>query len=219
MNATEHKDDINIYYDNFLSKSKTTLQEFFNDGDMSGEDKANVISAVVGKCIDASLKAPNLRSQLDTESEKKALVTADKNLKKHQMYSVIAQRKRQQGATVDDNGNITYTSDNSSLIEKQITKVQADKEFVTTQKTEMEKQVKHNAIIKGMDSMSDYVMGIGNAGLKPSQAMHTNFFAGHKILFLEAGATIDNAGAVTYKIGDTTYQIATFDTGASATSD
>ena len=61
------------------------------------------------------------KGDIITESEKKALVTADKNLKKHQMYSVIAQRKRQQGATVDDNGNITYTSDNSSLIEKQIT--------------------------------------------------------------------------------------------------
>ncbi len=217
MTTNEHKDDVNIYFDNFLTKSKTILQELFTDGDMGGEDKANVISAVIGKCIDASLKAPNLRMQLGTETEKKLLVTADKNLKVHQMYSVIAQRKRHQGCTVTDAGVFTYTSDGTSLIEKQILKVEADKNFVTTQKTEMEKQVKQNAIIKGMDSMSDYVMGIGNAGLKPSQAMHTNFFAGHKILFLEAGAIIDNAGAVSYKIGDITYQIATFDTNAGAT--
>jgi hypothetical protein len=231
-------DQINGYYDNFLTKGKATLIELFNAGNMSGEEQAGVISTLLDSAMRNSLSAIRLGAELDimaeqkesekkkaslidkqvaTETKKASLVEADTELKKHQRYSVIAQRKRQQGATVDTNGNITYSSDGSSLIEKQIDKVQADKDFVVTQKTEMEKQVKHNAIIKGMSSMSDYVMGIGGAGLQPSQAMHTNFFSGHKILFLEAGASIDSSGNVTYKIGDTTHTIAKFDTGATAT--
>jgi hypothetical protein len=249
-------DQINGYYDNFLTKGKTTLIELFNAGNMSGEEQANVISTLLDSAMRNSLSAIELGSKLElldkqvvdiessikvreeqstqdllnkqaqkilldkqqlTETKKATLVEADTELKKHQRYSVIAQRKRQQGVGVDDDGNITYDSDGFSLVEKQIAKVQADKEFVDTQKTEMEKQVKHNAIIKGMSSMSDYVMGIGNAGLQPSQAMHTNFFSGHKILFLEAGASIDSSGNVTYKIGDTTHTIAKFDTGATAT--
>jgi hypothetical protein len=217
-------DQINGYYDNFLAKGKTTLLELIQTGDMSGEEQAGVISKLLSDSMANSLNAIKLSAELEltdsrkkTEDKKALLVVADTELKKHQKYSVIAQRKRQQGCTVSDAGVFTYTSDNSSLIEKQITKVGKDAEFVNTQKEEMAKQVKHNAIIKGMESMSDYVMGIGNAGLKPSQAMHTNFFAGGKILFLEAGAKIDSAGAVTYDINGTTQTIATFDTGATAT--
>jgi len=170
--------------------------------------------------------------QKDTESEKTDLVKNDAKLKKQQTYTVVAKRKREQGATVDDTGNISYTTDKSSHIEKQIEllgeqidKVEADRKYVKAQKTNMDKQVRHNAIIQAMDKAEGYNMGIGSAGLIPDQAMHTNFFIQNKALMLEAGVEFDDAGNATLvreevdsegNVTRTTESLGKFDIAASA---
>ena len=83
------------------------------------------------------------------------------------------------------------------LILKQFEKVKADITFVGKQGTNMDKQVMQNCIIQAMDKAEGYNQGIGQAGLIPSQAMHTNFFIQNKALLVEGGVTFVETGTGT----------------------
>ncbi len=104
--ATITNEDINKYYDNFLSKGKATLLELFQAGNMSGEEQAGVISTLLEGSMDNSLKA---------------IETGVKNeLVKKQIQTEIIKQKRQYGVTVASDGTINYATDGKSVIEKQI---------------------------------------------------------------------------------------------------
>lgn len=121
-----------------------------------------------------------------------------------QKYMQSATRLRQQGATVDANGNVTLSINGNSIAEKnlvlltnQALKV-VQETAQTTKKTQlMEKQVFHNCLIQGMKQAADYTLAIASGGLIPDDKMHVNFFAQNKGLFAHAGATFAADGTIT----------------------
>ena len=197
--------DLKNIFSAFSSELKTLVIGIQQETNMEDEYFSNVVSQGIIGAMDSSVRAMS--------------VFKDNSLKDEQIITIQAERKRNLGVTVDENGVLQFSTDGNSTIEKQqqllaqqIAKTTADKNFVETQKTEMEAQVKHNAIIKAMDALADYVMGLGGGGLIPSSSMHTNFFAQNKILLLEAGATF-SGNTIQWK----GVNIATFDTAATAT--
>ncbi len=140
-------------------------------------------------------------AQITSEGKRAAVMEEDANIKKQTAYTIIAKRKREQGV-VESSGTLSYSNDKTSQIENQIellkkqaSKVTADTGFVGKQGTNMDMQVRHNCIIQAMDAAQGYNMGIGNAGLIPSQSMHTNFFVQNKALMLNAGVSFSGNDA------------------------
>jgi hypothetical protein len=204
MNESD-KEDLKQILNMFGTEVKTLVLDIQQETNMEDEYFSNVVSQGIIGAMDSSVRALS--------------VFKDNTLKDEQILTVKAERQRNLGVTVDANGVLNFSSEGNSTIEKQqqllaeqIKKMIADKNFIETQKTEMEAQVKHNAVIKAMDALADYVMGLGGGGLIPSSSMHTNFFAQNKILLLEAGATFE--GNILQWKG---VNIATFDTAATAT--
>jgi hypothetical protein len=99
-------EEINEYYKNFLDESQKTLQELFENGDMSGEDQAVVVAKIIEQSMSKSLEAVKLGYELE--------------LIKTQTQTETIKQDRQYGAIVDENGNINYSITGNSVIEKQI---------------------------------------------------------------------------------------------------
>jgi predicted HNH restriction endonuclease len=232
--------DLKIIFNMFSEELKTLVTQIQTETNMEDEHFSSIVSQGIASAMDSSVRALQvyksnelideqidsqkerttlIKEQTDTETQKAKLVEQDKNLRLEQIYTIKAKRKREQGATVDSDGVITYASDKSSqvenqieLLKKQTLKVIKDTTYIEKQGTNMDKQVKQNCIIQAMDKAEGYNMGIGNAGLIPSQDMHTNFFVQNKALMLEGGVTFDGNIA---KLGDVT--LGTFNIAASAT--
>jgi len=97
---------INGYYDNFIDKGVEKLTTLFHEGNMSGEEQASVISTLLDSSMKNSLGAIELGYKLEFSDA--------------QTKTEIMKQKRQYGATVGCDGNITYSTDGKSVIEKQI---------------------------------------------------------------------------------------------------
>ncbi|MFW9625373.1 MAG: hypothetical protein ACMV1K_01410 [Sulfurospirillum sp.] len=191
--------DLKTLYKLFNDDAFTKLQEFQKEIQIEDEYLATVLGATVQASISGSINALELYKRME-------LMDEDKENKIQTNLTLVAKRVRELGATVGTDGELVYSSDMSSYIEnqidlvkKQILKVAQDTTFVIKQGANMDLQVRHNCIIQGMDAAQGYNLGIGNAGLIPSQDMHTNFFIQNKALMLNAGISFDENGLATLK--------------------
>lgn len=224
---SEDQQQLKDLFNMFGDELKTLVTTIHEDTNMEDEHFATVVSNGIVGAMDSSVKALQViktnalvDQQIESEKNRTTFINEDIELKKEQKYTVIAKRKREQGATVNEDGTITYSNDGTSQIEKQIAllekqaeKVVKDIWFTDKQGINMDKQVIHNCIIQAMDKAEGYNMGIGNAGLIPSQAMHTNFFIQNKALLIEAGIEFTENGEA--KLGDIV--LGTFNIAANAT--
>lgn len=185
-------------YKLFNDEAFSKLQEFQREIQMEDEHLATVLGETIRASITGCVSALELYKRIEVMDE-------DKEQKKQTTLTIIAKRVREQGAMIGEDGALLYSTDMSSymenqieLLKKQILKVVEDTGFVVKQGKNMELQVRHNCIIQGMDASQGYNMGIGNAGLIPSQDMHTNFFIQNKALMLNAGIVFDANGLASF---------------------
>ncbi|PID47318.1 MAG: hypothetical protein CR967_04585, partial [Proteobacteria bacterium] len=136
-----------------------------------------------------------LESQYSMEMEKKYLIQEEKSVKREQKYTIIAKRKTEQGVTSADKWGINYMGNQcgykdgaqTMLLCKQKEKVSKDIEYTNTQKTKLEEQVRHNALIQAADKQADYILGLGQGGLMPKAIQHANFYSTLNHLTSEVG--------------------------------
>lgn len=193
-----NNDDLKSIFKMFNDETFAQLKVFQADTQMEDEHLATVLGETIRGAMGSSVGALEVYKKLE-------VMDKDKEIKTQTAYTIIAKRKREQGATVAQDGTITYTADKSSQIENQIEllkkqalKVIADTTFVGKQGANMDLQVRHNCIIQAMDAAQGYNMGIGNAGLIPSQDMHTNFFVQNKALMCNAGVDFSATGEASF---------------------
>lgn len=186
--------DLKSIFSMFTDELFTKVKDLQADTQMEDEHLATIVSEGVKSAMDSSVKALQVyktNSLIDkqtlTEVQKALLVTADASVKNAQKISIEADKTRKD----------TQATKQNALLDKQALKVAADITFVGKQGTNMDKQVKQNCIIQAMDKAEGYNQGIGQAGLIPSQDMHTNFFIQNKALMLEGGVVFSATGKAT----------------------
>ncbi len=183
---------INKLFNTNLVEALTSLQE---NTQMEDEHFATVAGAGFQSAMDNSVRAIGtfkhnelITKQVVTETNKALLVVADTGVKVSQKFSIDADVVRKDNQAVKQN----------LLLDKQALKVVQDTVFSLKQGVNMDKQVQQNCIIQAMDKAEGYNMGIGTAGLIPSQDMHTNFFIQNKALMLHGGITFNENGEAVY---------------------
>jgi hypothetical protein len=234
INLTDFKDIYKDINDDFFARLKDlqestqmedeSLAKIASNGYASGmATSVEVLKALKQNAlVDAQIESETKRaldiasstSVRDIQSTKDLLVKDEEiNIRKENIYTIIAKRKREQGVT-ESNGTLTYTNDLSShienqidLLKKQVLKVEGDTTYTQHQTSNMDMQVRHNVIIQAMDKAATYNMGIGNAGLIPTAAMHTNFFVQNKALMADAGIKFATDGTTSFTPDNSTSSI------------
>ena len=148
--------EVGLVYDALEKKIKGTVDHFFESYDLSGEDKAQVVSSTINtlivKAIDSvqrqEVQDPQVSLLNATNPDKIAIQGYTKNIK--QVESEIA----------------TGTKANKiALVQEQLDKIIADRNYVIEQKAQLSASVGYNNKIKALDSFGDLFGTLGAAGL------------------------------------------------------
>jgi len=155
-------DDYLTFYSSIMTKAteanspydltKQFIQDEFDNFNISEKEKAEVLANYMAQ----------ITTSITTAAMQTALALADKNGK--YAYEVTALQKQ------------------TTLMDSQIAKLNADTAYVATQEDKLIEQVEHNKLIKAMDSIGDMFGTVGAGGLKPTASMWSVYFTLNNML-------------------------------------
>lgn len=150
----------------FFTETIKNISEAIDNLQISEEKKADSLIAMYGQLANTTV----------SRTFDQALELVEKSLKIPKEFQVLEKEltiKDKEAANLTKQGN---------LLDKQVAKLEEDKNYVVSQRTSMLEQVQHNKIIKSMDSMGDMIGTLGAGGLVPNPAMFEVYFNMNKFL-------------------------------------
>ena len=161
-----------------FAKSQAFIAENVDKMILKEEDRVEFLSKFF---VDTTVGLTNnSMSQTITILDREAKL----ELERQNLESTIDARKKHLEA------DIAIKTANKQLLEKQTSKVAADILSLGRRDANLDKQVRHNALIHWLGKYASYLDSIGKNQV-PDTVMHKNFLLHSKLLSMEAGVTFE----------------------------